>query len=43
MDSQRQQFVYNYRDEPDLLADRASTEVPGFSCFLRDGGQIFHT
>ncbi len=43
VDSQRQQFVYNYRDEPDLLADRASTEVPGFSCFLRDGGQIFHT
>ncbi len=43
VDSTRQQFVSNYRDEPDLLGDRASTEVPGFSCFVRDGDQIFHT
>jgi predicted dithiol-disulfide oxidoreductase (DUF899 family) len=42
-DSSRKQLVYNYRDEPDLLEGTASTEVPGFSCFLRDGGQVFHT
>jgi predicted dithiol-disulfide oxidoreductase (DUF899 family) len=43
VDRERQQLVYNYRDEPSLLADTDSTEVPGFSCFLRDGGQVFHT
>jgi predicted dithiol-disulfide oxidoreductase (DUF899 family) len=43
VDRTRGQLVYNYRDEPDLLEDKDSTEVPGFSCFLRDGGQIFHT
>ncbi len=26
-----------------MLGDNASTEVPGLSCFLRDGGQVFHT
>jgi predicted dithiol-disulfide oxidoreductase (DUF899 family) len=26
-----------------LVGDETSTEVPGFSCFLRDGDQIFHT
>jgi predicted dithiol-disulfide oxidoreductase (DUF899 family) len=43
VDRDRQQLVYNYRDEPDLVADTASTEVPGISCFLRDGDQVFHT
>ena len=43
LDRKRQQFVYNYRDEPDLLEDSAATEVPGLSCFVRDGDQIFHT
>ena len=43
LDSSRNQLVYNYREEPDLLEGEASTEVPGFSCFLRDGGQVFHT
>jgi predicted dithiol-disulfide oxidoreductase (DUF899 family) len=43
LDKDRQQLVYNFRDEPDLLADEDSTEVPGLSCFLRDGDQIFHT
>jgi predicted dithiol-disulfide oxidoreductase (DUF899 family) len=38
-----QQLVYNYRAEPELLGDRDSTEVPGVSCFLRAGDQIFHT
>jgi predicted dithiol-disulfide oxidoreductase (DUF899 family) len=43
VDGGRSQLVYNYRDEPGLLADSTSAEVPGFSCFLRDGGQVFHT
>jgi predicted dithiol-disulfide oxidoreductase (DUF899 family) len=43
VDRDRQQLAYNYRDEPDLVADTASTEVPGISCFLRDGDQVFHT
>jgi predicted dithiol-disulfide oxidoreductase (DUF899 family) len=43
VDSRRPPLVYNYRDEPDLLEGEASTEVPGFSCFLRDGGEVFHT
>jgi predicted dithiol-disulfide oxidoreductase (DUF899 family) len=43
LDKDRQQLVYNFRDEPDLLVDADSTEVPGLSCFLRDGDQVFHT
>ena len=43
LDRDRQQLVYNYREEPDLVADDPSTEVPGFSCFLRDGEHVFHT
>lgn len=43
LDRERHQLTYNYREEPDLLEDEASTEVPGLSCFLRDGGQVFHT
>jgi predicted dithiol-disulfide oxidoreductase (DUF899 family) len=43
LDRDRQQLVYNYREEPDLVADDPSTEVPGLSCFLRDGDQVFHT
>jgi predicted dithiol-disulfide oxidoreductase (DUF899 family) len=41
--------VYNYRaqqewarTDPDWL-DLDSTEVPGISCFLRDGDDVFHT
>jgi Bacterial protein of unknown function (DUF899) len=34
---------YNYRPEPKLLGGERSTEMPGYSCFLRDGDQIFHT
>jgi predicted dithiol-disulfide oxidoreductase (DUF899 family) len=34
---------YNYRMEPELAASAEPEEVPGFSCFLRDGGQVFHT
>jgi predicted dithiol-disulfide oxidoreductase (DUF899 family) len=43
VDRDRQQLSYNYRDEPDLLGDLAATEVPGLSCFLRDGRYVFHT
>ena len=34
--------VYNYRPEPDLASD-GPTELPGLSCFLREGSEIFHT
>ncbi|HTT50257.1 MAG TPA: DUF899 domain-containing protein [Streptosporangiaceae bacterium] len=34
---------YNFRAEPGILDDEDSTEVSGMSCFLRDGGEIFHT
>jgi predicted dithiol-disulfide oxidoreductase (DUF899 family) len=37
------QLQYNYRPEPGLLDGGQSTEMPGASCFLRDGGDIFHT
>jgi predicted dithiol-disulfide oxidoreductase (DUF899 family) len=43
VDKERQQLVYNYRAEPGLLEDTDSTELPGFSCFLRDGDRVFHT
>jgi predicted dithiol-disulfide oxidoreductase (DUF899 family) len=38
------QLEYNYRPEPEIVSgDTTSAEVPGFSCFLRDGDDIFHT
>jgi predicted dithiol-disulfide oxidoreductase (DUF899 family) len=37
------QLDYNYRHEPGLLGGAWSTELPGASCFLREGGEIFHT
>jgi len=43
LDKTRGQLVYNYRPEPDMLTDSEPTEVPGISCFLLDGGQVFHT
>ena len=43
MDRARGQLEYNYRDDPDMLGNSESTEVPGFSCFLRDGSEVFHT
>ena len=33
---------YNYRPEPDVARD-GPAELPGVSCFLRDGDDIFHT
>jgi predicted dithiol-disulfide oxidoreductase (DUF899 family) len=38
------QPVYNYSERPEMVAEAdASEEVPGMSCFLRDGGEIYHT
>lgn len=35
--------VYNYRPEPDLVGDAESVEMSGVSCFLRDADEVFHT
>jgi predicted dithiol-disulfide oxidoreductase (DUF899 family) len=43
LDRARGQLVYNYRDEPGMLGDSESTEMAGFSCFVRDDGEVFHT
>jgi predicted dithiol-disulfide oxidoreductase (DUF899 family) len=44
LDMERSQLEYNYRPAPDAIADgENSAEVPGVSCFLRDGDQVFHT
>lgn len=43
LDASVPQLTYNFRPEPDLLGGGQSTEMPGFSCFLRDGEEIFHT
>jgi predicted dithiol-disulfide oxidoreductase (DUF899 family) len=43
LDADRGLVEYNYRPEPQLLGTGRSTELPGFSCFLREGDEIFHT
>jgi predicted dithiol-disulfide oxidoreductase (DUF899 family) len=43
LDADRGQDQYNYRAEPDLLGGERSAEMPGVSCFLRDGDEVFHT
>ena len=41
--------MYNYRSQQDWARtdadwlDLDSTEVPGVSCFLRDGDEVYHT
>ncbi len=37
------QVNYNYQDLSDKIDDGESEEMPGYSCFLRNGGEIFHT
>jgi len=37
------QISYNYRAEPEAADGEQSAELPGVSCFLREGGDIFHT
>jgi predicted dithiol-disulfide oxidoreductase (DUF899 family) len=43
LDAAAGQLHYNYRPQPELLGGEQSTEMPGHSCFLRDGSSIFHT
>ncbi len=43
LDKSRGSVDYNYRDMSAKLEDGEEEDVPGFSCFLRDGGEIFHT
>jgi predicted dithiol-disulfide oxidoreductase (DUF899 family) len=43
LDADRGQAEYNYRAEPGLLGGDRSAEMPGYSCFLREGDEIFHT
>jgi len=43
LDASRGLVDYNYRPEPQAVSDAQSTELPGFSCFLREGDEIFHT
>jgi predicted dithiol-disulfide oxidoreductase (DUF899 family) len=43
LDKSRGSVEYNYQDLSAKLADGEAEDVPGFSCFLRDGGEIFHT
>ena len=37
LDESRGQTEYNYRPEPGLLGGDRSSEMPGHSCFLREG------
>jgi predicted dithiol-disulfide oxidoreductase (DUF899 family) len=37
------QVHYNYQDLSGELEDGESQEMPGYSCFVRDGEEIFHT
>ena len=43
LDEARGQTSYNYREEPGLLGGDRSAEMPGYSCFLREGDEVFHT
>ncbi len=43
VDKSAGQVQYNYRDQSADLKEGESEEVPGLSCFLRDGDEIFHT
>jgi predicted dithiol-disulfide oxidoreductase (DUF899 family) len=43
LDAEVGQVQYNYRPEPDLLGGDRSAEMPGYSAFLREGDEVFHT
>ena len=43
LDTERGLVDYNYRPIPEALGDEQTAELPGFSCFLREGDEIFHT
>jgi predicted dithiol-disulfide oxidoreductase (DUF899 family) len=43
LDTERGLVDYNYRPIPEALGDEQTAELPGFSCFLREGDEVFHT
>jgi predicted dithiol-disulfide oxidoreductase (DUF899 family) len=44
LDKTRSMVEYNYRAAADFIGEgETSAEVPGVSCFLSDGGHVFHT
>jgi predicted dithiol-disulfide oxidoreductase (DUF899 family) len=43
LDKSRGSVEYNYRDRSADIEDGEAEDVPGFSCFVRDGDEIFHT
>jgi predicted dithiol-disulfide oxidoreductase (DUF899 family) len=43
LDASRGLVDYNYRPGVQAISDTRSTELPGFSCFLCGGDEIFHT
>ena len=43
LDQARGQTDYNYRSEPGLPGGDRSAGMPGYSAFLREGDEIFHT
>jgi predicted dithiol-disulfide oxidoreductase (DUF899 family) len=43
LDKSRGSVEYNYRDRSADIGDGEAEDVPGFSCFVRDGDEIFHT
>ena len=43
LDTERGLVDYNYRPIPEALGDEQTAELPGFSCFIREGDEIFHT
>ena len=43
LDADRGLVDYNYRPAPGAVSDQRSTELPGYSCFLREGDEVFHT
>jgi predicted dithiol-disulfide oxidoreductase (DUF899 family) len=43
LDKSRGSVEYNYRDRSADIEDGEAEDVPGFSCFVRDGDEVFHT
>lgn len=43
LDKSRGSVQYNYQDLSAKLEDGESEDVPGYSCFLRRDGEIYHT
>jgi predicted dithiol-disulfide oxidoreductase (DUF899 family) len=43
LDKSKGSVEYNYQDLSAKLEDEEAEDVPGYSCFLRDGDEIYHT